>query len=192
MDQPRPAFKYAPFGKRFLAYVVDLCAVIAFLLPILIIGTIMGLNSIAADPSGSYFLLSLILTWLVAFAARFTYYLLTMLRPDHNGQTWGKQMMGLKVQTVDGRRVSKNDIFRREMLARNGIELVGTITFYLLTILSYMWPLWDKKQQTLHDKLARTIVVEEEPSQVYLAPSATPVWEQQETEVREPVRVPLH
>ena len=27
-------------------------------------------------------------------------------------------------------------------------------------LVDYLWPLWDKKNQTLHDKLAKTVVID--------------------------------
>jgi uncharacterized RDD family membrane protein YckC len=54
--------------------------------------------------------------------------------------------------------------------ARAGIFMVEQVTFTLLSIvglLGYLadmcWPLWDARRQTVHDKLARTVVVDQEP-----------------------------
>jgi uncharacterized RDD family membrane protein YckC len=46
----------------------------------------------------------------------------------------------------------------------NGLSLLGSIPlvgglFGLLGMLNDLWPLWDDKKQTLHDKVAATNVV---------------------------------
>ena len=54
--------------------------------------------------------------------------------------------------------------------ARAGIFMVEQVAFTLLSIvglLGYLadmcWPLWDDRRQTVHDKLARTVVLDREP-----------------------------
>jgi uncharacterized RDD family membrane protein YckC len=70
------------------------------------------------------------------------------------GQTLGKMALGIAVR-------------RGEDAARFGpVRALGrTASVFLLSIillpllLSYLWPLWDKRNQTIHDKMADTIVV---------------------------------
>lgn len=40
----------------------------------------------------------------------------------------------------------------------SAIPLVGTL-FSFLSLINYLWPLWDDKKQALHDKVAATNVV---------------------------------
>jgi uncharacterized RDD family membrane protein YckC len=67
------------------------------------------------------------------------------------GQNPGKAVVGLRVIRADGRAVNTLYMFLRGLA---GIAL-GFIPFYLDDI----WILWDKDSQTLHDKLADTVVV---------------------------------
>jgi uncharacterized RDD family membrane protein YckC len=48
----------------------------------------------------------------------------------------------------------------REVLAKALlIEGLGGIAFSIPTILNYLWPLWDDRDEALHDKLCGTRVV---------------------------------
>lgn len=40
-----------------------------------------------------------------------------------------------------------------------GQAVLGGITFGIYTLLDYLWPLWDRHGQSLHDKVAGTYVV---------------------------------
>ena len=68
------------------------------------------------------------------------------------GQNPGKAVVGLRVIRTDGRAVSTGYMFLRGLL---GIAL-GFIPLYL----DELWLLWDKDAQTLHDKVAGTVVVQ--------------------------------
>jgi len=51
------------------------------------------------------------------------------------------------------------------------VPLIGVL-FGLVTLLDYLWPLWDDKNQALHDKVARTNVVLSQPTSA--APTGQP------------------
>ena len=90
-----------------------------------------------------------------------TYYCLLMGRGGaRNGQTLGKQAVGIRVVRVDGAPVEPGFAFVREVLVK--ILLFGYIAFvtlYLATFVNYLWPLWDPRKQALHDKIVRSRVV---------------------------------
>lgn len=67
------------------------------------------------------------------------------------GQNPGKAVVGLRVIRADGRAADTGWMFVRGLL---GI-VCSLIPFYL----DDLWLLWDKDAQTLHDKLAGTVVV---------------------------------
>jgi uncharacterized RDD family membrane protein YckC len=99
-------------------------------------------------------------------------YFLVMLR--WKGATLGKLAVGLRVRRRDepGRLPWSTVLVR--VAAYNGVGLLPVLAFStgswavvlivwpLFTIymlLDVLWPLWDKKRQALHDKIARTNVV---------------------------------
>lgn len=70
------------------------------------------------------------------------------------GQTLGKMAVGIRVvRGSDADRVSFSRAFGRAA----STWLLGAFVFPLL--LAYLWPLWDRRNQTLYDKMAGTIVV---------------------------------
>lgn len=70
------------------------------------------------------------------------------------GATLGKMALGIAVRRgEDGRRIG----LMRALGRVASTILLGIVTIPLLV--SYLWPLWDARNQTLHDKMANTIVV---------------------------------
>jgi len=70
------------------------------------------------------------------------------------GQTLGKMALGIRVvRSEDADRVS----FGRALGRALSFWVLGL--FGLPLLLAYLWPLWDKRNQTLYDKMASTIVV---------------------------------
>jgi uncharacterized RDD family membrane protein YckC len=70
------------------------------------------------------------------------------------GATIGKMAVGIAVR----RGADANPIgFGRALGRVASVFVLGIVTIPLL--LSYLWPLWDNRNQTLHDKMANTIVV---------------------------------
>lgn len=68
----------------------------------------------------------------------------------NNGQTLGKQLMGIRVVKADGGRL--NDL---EAVVR----YIGYYINTFLLFLGWLWAIPDGKNQGLHDKLAGTVVV---------------------------------
>jgi uncharacterized RDD family membrane protein YckC len=90
------------------------------------------------------------------FGWLFLYYPLTMKRGgNRNGQTWGMQVVGIRVVREDGYRFSGGNAIVREVLVKN--FLMGLC--FIVQILNYLWPLWDDKNQCLHDKICNTLVL---------------------------------
>jgi uncharacterized RDD family membrane protein YckC len=70
------------------------------------------------------------------------------------GQTLGKMALGEKVvRAEDGRPVGYARAFGRTATQ----SLLGL--FVLPLLIAYVWPLWDRRKQTLYDKMVGTIVV---------------------------------
>ncbi len=70
------------------------------------------------------------------------------------GQTLGKMALGIRVvRAEDAGPVG----YARAAGRVAAVWLLGI--FVLPLLLAYLWPLWDRRNQTLYDKLASTIVV---------------------------------
>ncbi|MES2704360.1 MAG: RDD family protein [Bacteroidota bacterium] len=68
--------------------------------------------------------------------------------------TLGKRAMGIIVTSTYGQRIS---------FAQASGRYFGTLLSTLILCIGYLMMLWDDKKQTLHDKLAGTIVVTASP-----------------------------
>lgn len=95
--------------------------------------------------SGPWFALSL-----STLAANFLYQGVFLLWKQ---ATPGKMIVGLRVRLRDSPGLPAGAVF-----ARLGSTLLISLCF-IVGFLDYLWPLWDDKNQALHDKLARTNVV---------------------------------
>jgi uncharacterized RDD family membrane protein YckC len=79
---------------------------------------------------------------------------------ERNGQTWGKQIVGITVVRNEGQTVSMGFAFLREFVVKNLLfGWVGSFLLYIPTLLDYLWPLWDDENRCLHDMIVSTHVV---------------------------------
>jgi uncharacterized RDD family membrane protein YckC len=88
-----------------------------------------------------------------------------------NGQTPGKQWVGIRVVRVSGERFGWGWGLLREFVLKGiALSVASTIasglTFFLLGVggiapylADYLWPLWDDENRAVHDMLAETRVV---------------------------------
>jgi len=74
------------------------------------------------------------------------------------GQTVGN--MAVHTRVVDSR--TGGQISYGKALGRWASELVLVILFVIPWILDILWPLWDRDNQTLHDKMAGTVVLRDQ------------------------------
>ena len=96
------------------------------------------------------------------------------------GQTIGKKALNVRVIRRDQRPLDINTAVRRQAIAL-GVAVVSLLLFMavfdatsisslstytslssglgLISLLDYLWAFWDKERQTLHDKVANTVVV---------------------------------
>jgi uncharacterized RDD family membrane protein YckC len=83
-----------------------------------------------------------------------------------NGQTWGKQIVGIRVVRDNGEQFGFGAALLREFVVRQVLFFwIGTSFFGLGWILNYLWPLWDDQNRALQDMIVSTHVVRaEEPA----------------------------
>ncbi len=76
-----------------------------------------------------------------------------MRKGQNNGQTFGKQAVGIRVKRDTGNEIGFWYSALREILVKG---ILGPLTLFI----DYLWPLWDKRNQALHDKVVGTFVVD--------------------------------
>lgn len=64
--------------------------------------------------------------------------------------TWGKQALNIKVTSLNGEKISFFNAVVRS---------IAEYLSFIILFIGYLMMLWDDKNQTLHDKIAGTVVV---------------------------------
>ena len=125
----------------------------AALLDGLIVGIPATAVVLAIDPAVG------VLIWLTA---TLTYYPLLMMRQGAgNGQTFGKQIVGIRVVQESGDPYTYGPAALREFVIKYLLfGVVGGFFLAIPTLLDYLWPLWDEQNRALHDMLASSRVVQ--------------------------------
>jgi uncharacterized RDD family membrane protein YckC len=143
-------FNRAGFGERLAAYLIDSFVVgIIVGLPGVCLGVVAGwMMHRESEFGGGVFILLILLYIIIAIAGSFLYYGLMWSR---TGQTVGKQLMRIKVVTVDG--------IPPSFWLSIGRAVIGYGLSSSVFSLGFLWMLWDDQQQTWHDRLFGTYVV---------------------------------
>ena len=91
----------------------------------------------------------------------FGYPAFIMRRPGaRNGQTWGKQIVGIRAVRDDGAAYGIGTALVRELVVKELlIGFVGAIAFSIPFLLDSLWPLWDDSNRALHDMIVHSHVV---------------------------------
>ena len=86
---------------------------------------------------------------------------LLMRRADErNGQTWGKQLFGIRVVRTNGVPMDFTWSAVREPLVKGlGLGIASTFIPLVPYLLDVLWPLWDDENRAIHDMVVGTRVV---------------------------------
>ncbi|MCX6784255.1 MAG: RDD family protein [candidate division WWE3 bacterium] len=86
----------------------------------------------------------------ISYLISFLYYVILWVQT--NGQTPGKKLVKIRIVREDGRPID---------WVTAGLRQIFTLVSSYVFLLGYIWAYRDKKKQTWHDKIAKTIVVED-------------------------------
>jgi uncharacterized RDD family membrane protein YckC len=102
-----------------------------------------------------------ILAFFGYIAAALLYAPLLMARPGpKNGQTWGRQVVGVRVVRDTGQPVGFGFALLRELVVKTLLfGVVGSFFASIPTLLDVLWPLWDDENRALHDMIVKTHVL---------------------------------
>ena len=94
----------------------------------------------------------------VAAMLSYTVWFLTSLA---DGRTPGKRVAGIRVVQTTGEPIGWGGTLVREVVLKWMVgTCFGLLTVGIYCVVDYLWPLWDKNRQALHDKMAETLVVQ--------------------------------
>jgi uncharacterized RDD family membrane protein YckC len=78
----------------------------------------------------------------------------------HNGQTWGKQIVGIRVVRDVGQPFDLGSAFVREFVVKGlFFGVLGSVFAGIPLLLDWLWPLWDDENRCLHDMLLKNHVL---------------------------------
>ena len=153
-----PATPYASWWSRVGASLIDGLLTIAIaIVPASIGAVILGMSATTSTDAAGYTTIEdanplAFVFFGIAFIGAFAFGVWNVVfRQGRNGQTVGKKIVGIQVVRADtGQFLGAATAFLRWLLA----SIVGQACF-----LNYLWPLWDDKNQTWHDKIVGSVVL---------------------------------
>lgn len=162
-DQPAVADKppvplqgaLAGWGARFGATVID---GLILLVPTVLLVAFVVAVALSSDVGG---VVVGIISFLVFLVVALLYAPVLMMRQgEHNGQTFGKQVVGIRVVRDSGQPFDFGSAALREIVLKGlALGIAGSVIPLIPYLVNYLWPLWDDQNRALHDMVVSTHVV---------------------------------
>jgi uncharacterized RDD family membrane protein YckC len=117
----------------------------------ILIALVLGVFLAGSDVGG---VIAAIIAFLLYIVVALFYAPVLMAREGpRNGQTWGKQILGITVIRDNGEQIELGFGFLREFV------VIGGFFAGIPTLVDYLWPLWDDENRCLHDMVVSTHVI---------------------------------
>lgn len=152
----------AGWGSRLAAYLIDLLVLLVpvLVLGLVVVGAVVGLDDDDEVAIGAVILASLLFILIFAVVALLYAPLLMMRQGPRNGQTWGKQLLEIRVVRDNGQPFDFGSAALREVVLKGlAVGIASSIIPVIPWFLNFFWPLWDDENRALHDMAASTHVV---------------------------------
>lgn len=150
--------------RRAVAFIIDQALIMVILVPCFtfLMGVIFTSSTqvdAVKDNLNGTILLSI---FCFSVVVNMIYYGFSMSRSgERHGQTFGKQLMNIKVIREDEKPLTLTYIYLRQIvviqLLVNCLLMIVSLT--LLPIVNYIYPLYDNKRQAIHDKIVSSRVI---------------------------------
>lgn len=152
-------FEYASWISRVGAALIDWLVLFAGTLLLMMLFSIVLSSGLGAGSA----LVALMIGWLLVSLVQMAYAPTLMAREmPYNGQTLGKQLLGLRVRRTDGRPMwFWFGVLRNVVVFALLFGFLGSLLFGIPLLLDVLWPLWDSKRRCLHDIIVSTVVTRE-------------------------------
>ena len=162
---PRPGWEggaLASWGSRVAAWCIDGLVLVVPIVALFFV-LVAGAAGISGDDdfSWSSALVGLVLWVVIVGAVTLLYAPVLMARQGRrNGQTLGKQMVGIRVVPNGGEPMTFWPGAAREVVIKGlAVGFASAFIPVLPWFLDNLWPLWDDENRALHDMAASTHVV---------------------------------
>jgi uncharacterized RDD family membrane protein YckC len=140
---------------------------VVILVPVVVVAVVTGGYRITRSPQSGRLVAHVSVAYVVANAVLWLVYVTVCLcrSGDHNGQTLGKEVLGITVVRNDRQPIALGTVAIREVLCKSAPSYVASVlgpvgvVLVLAVCLDYLWPLWDPENRALHDHVAKTRVV---------------------------------
>jgi uncharacterized RDD family membrane protein YckC len=145
----------ASWGSRVAATLLDW---VILVIPVALLIVLVVVVALSSDVGG---ILTGILSGVAYLLVVLLYAPLLMARGGaRNGQTFGKQLIGIRVVRDSGQPVDVGFGFVREFVVKGVLfGFIGGFFASIPTLVDYLWPLWDDQNRCLHDMVVSTHVV---------------------------------
>jgi uncharacterized RDD family membrane protein YckC len=155
-DQAWVGRPLASWGSRVGAQLLD--ALILVIPSAILIALVLGVFLAGSDVGG---VITAIIAFLLYIVVALFYAPVLMAREGpRNGQTWGKQILGITVIRDNGEQIELGFGFLREFVVKNLLfGVIGGFFAGIPTLVDYLWPLWDDENRCLHDMVVSTHVI---------------------------------
>lgn len=166
-QQQGPAWVGRPlagWGSRVGAWFIDIL-IIGIPATAIFLALVAGAIGLTGDDSdGGFWVLagSALLSTLIFAVIAIIYAPTTMARQGaHNGQTFGKQLVGIRVVRDSGEPMTFWPAALREVAVKGlAVGIASSIIPLIPWFLDNFWPLWDDQNRALHDMAVSTHVVQ--------------------------------
>ena len=139
----------ARWGRRLPAYLIDFAPVILACIP-MAIAYVLALIELSRGPVGSALLWAGIGLILMLAALGWTIYNRWLIG-GHTGQSLGKRVLRLDlVSGQTGEPIGPLNAFVRDI-----VHILD-----LVTVVGFLWPLWDGRRETFADMIIQTVVID--------------------------------
>ena len=160
----RPAlagqYELSGWWRRAGALVIDSIIIgIGALILLLIFGGVFSVGFFAGDTAGAIAVVVGLLLATISIAIVALLYA-PWLMARTNGQTLGRMATGIRVVRAGGEPMTFGFAMVREVLIKALLfGFLGSLTFGIVQLADFLWPLWDEENRALHDMIVDTRVV---------------------------------
>ncbi|MGI9081413.1 MAG: RDD family protein [Thermoleophilaceae bacterium] len=154
----------ASWGSRAGAYAIDSLVLLvpAIILFVLLVGGAVGLTGTDDEDVAVGAAFVAFFGWLLLVGLIWLFYAPPLMsrKGERNGQTWGKQLVGIRAVRDSGEPWRFGSAALREVVLKNlAVGIASSIIPIIPWFLNFFWPLWDDQNRALHDMAASSHVV---------------------------------